>query len=267
MGQTKIPYAQKTWSPATGCLPDFPCYQRCWARSYMTRFHRQWGLLLADAFKPTFHPEKLNEPLTWKKPQVVLVGFLGDLFCDIQVKWFMDIILTVRACEHHQFLFLTKRVDKLNKFLNHFYNDLGYADTFYTLNYDNLWLGTSISTQADADTRIPELLKVDCKHRWLSVEPIISEIDIGSIYPGGLPCPGKGPYVTGLDWIVVGGETGPGARPAKVEWFKHISDQCRDAGVPYYWKQWGSKDDGQWNFDYNIADLTRRELPKELQHG
>jgi protein gp37 len=253
MTATRIPYGTKSWNPIDGCLPDFPCWDRCWAR----RMNQRFG---DGKFEPTFHPKRLFEPLKWKKPQVVLLGFCGDMFADCSAIGYenvLQILDIIEDCKRHRFLLLTKRVEKA----------IGIVFP------DNLWLGTSVSTQADADERIPELLKVDCKHKWLSVEPLLEDINFSPTtwnFSSGIGITDR--YLSRIDWLVIGGETFHGARPAKVEWFKHISDQCKDAGISYYWKQWGTALSREKefinlnNWDSDVNCLTRRELPKELQH-
>jgi protein gp37 len=186
---------------------------------------------------------------------------MGDLYHEnICTSFHHEIFEIMNKSLQHQFVILTKRPARLLEYSswNHY--------------WDNLWLGTSVSTQAEADERIPELLQVDCKHRWLSVEPILGDINLeqsfSKLYTGG----GVKSIMRGntlmpkIDWLVVGGESGPGARPAKVEWFKHISDQCKAAGVPYYFKGWGKIIDKEANIkaiEYGLEYLTRRETPKE----
>jgi len=228
-------YWTKSYNPITGCLPDFPCWDRCWARNMANRFGD-------PEFKPTFHPERLEKPLHWKKPQIIACCWMGDMFISLDAEQLCQIADIIYKCPQHKFLFLTKRLDQV---LFPFYN--------------NCFLGTSVSTQAEADERIPQLLDVDCKYKIISAEPLLGDIQF------------KPEWLSQLALIIVGGETGRGARPAKVEWFKRISDQCHDAGVPYYFKQWGIPLDNRIDHaDHDWAirmGITRREMPKEMKEN
>ena len=111
---------------------------------------------------------------------------------------------------------------------------------------ENVWLGTSIACQEDADRNVPELLKCRdlCAKTVLSIEPLIGPVDLDECWPGGMPSPGRGPYVPGVDWVIVGGESGPNARPCDISWIRSIVRQCREAEVPVFVKQIGSRPDG-----------------------
>jgi len=266
LSQTKISYGTKAYNPITGCLPDYPCWERCWARAMDKRFGD-------GEFKPTFHPERLEEPLHWRKPQRVLTCFCGDMLCgSFSLMEIFKVFEMMFQCPQHQFLLLTKRPQNINKLIPE------YAKSFKDLN--NLWLGTSVSTQAEADERIPQLLQVNCKHRWLSVEPILEDIDLTPVIKRESGMNVLTRHIEHLDWLVIGGESGHNARLAKVEWFKSISDQCKDAGVPYYFKQWGKTSIAETRHSFEqqkdklrvrvgndelYGDLKRREYPKELE--
>lgn len=246
-GKGKIEYCTHTWSPVTGCLHGCPY---CFARRIAERFK---GKAFPNGFKPTFHPERLQEPLKLKKPARIFVCDMGDLFGDwVSQEWIDSVLETVRACPQHTFLFLTK-------------NPKGYRGLEFP---ENCWCGTTVEDQEAADTRIPELLKVKAAVRWVSVEPMLSRIDLTEI-PVPFEIDSRGFHINALtdqddehfynehpkiDWVVCGGESGPGARPCHPDWIRSLRDQCQAAGVNYFFKQHGEwvpfydrdKDDPDW---------------------
>jgi len=234
---TKIPYLDEIWNPITGCSSK-GCKVRynCWARSMVKRFKQIHGAIPTglgtdcDDFKAIdfnqvqFHPDRLEKPLHWRKPRRIGVCFTGDFF-DGQVPWEWRIrtIAMIRHCPQHQFFFLTKHPENM------------IAEMFDRIIFDNLWYGISITDQDDADRMIPEILKIPGKH-WISIEPMLSAINLDSTCPGKLIENGWC-WRSDFDWVVIGAESGSHRRPCKIEWIESIVKQCKTAKVPVFVKQ------------------------------
>jgi protein gp37 len=231
MGKSNISYLDWVWNPITGCSGK-GCQAHCYARESVRTFsaiHAEkiegfggtWDYK-PDFSKVIFHPDRLNEPLRRKKRTVYGVGFFGDFFdSQVELGWQVKTYEVIRKCPQHEFIILTKQsanmVDRLEG-----------GDAI-----PNVWHGTTVTTQAEADERIPDLLKVPGK-KWISIEPMLGPIDFRKV---------PGFNRTGLDlseWsVVLGGESGPKARPMHPDWARSVRDQCAAAGVPFCFKQWG----------------------------
>ena len=243
MNRTKIPYCDYTWNPVTGCTMG--C-KYCYARRMTER--NLWGY----DFTPRFHPERLSEPLKVKKHSTIFVCDMGDLF-DKQaiVGWVFDVVETIKECPQHTFLFLTKRVKNM-------------VSSAWALEFGNgslpqniIW-GVTCTTQADADKRIPELLKILGK-RWVSLEPLIEPIDLSEYLfheTGTLAfsdeeinsavyrhektprLKNNNPIIGNqLDWVVIGGMSGPKAPDTNIKAVESLVTQCDAASVPVFVKQ------------------------------
>jgi protein gp37 len=197
------------------------------------------------------HPERLGQPLDWGKPARVFVNSMSDLFHeDVPDEFIDNVFVIMAAASHHKFLILTKRPLRMKKYLNnldveHLYDiqygcyDKGLAVEDWPL--PNVWLGVSVEDQKTADQRIPLLLQTPAAVRFVSCEPLLGEVDLkGWIYKNGMWVNGQ----NRIDWIIVGGESGKNARPMHPGWVRSIRNQCVDAGVPFFFKQWG-----EWHYD------------------
>jgi protein gp37 len=240
MSKSKIEWTDATWNPITGCSKISPgCDHR------------------------TFHRDKLDEPLGWKKPRRIFICSMADwMHDDVDPQWIDDILEVVAACPQHTFLTLTKRPGNFAAKLYGVTRDcpcreLGGGDYL-----PNLWLGVTAENQEQADKRIPILLQIPAAKRFVSVEPMLGPILLtsttrcplcggcGSLQSGDhnwsqcVGCGGWGSwsrdYLSGLDWVILGGETGPGARPMDTDWARAVRDQCQDAGVPFFFKGGGA---------------------------
>ena len=255
----RIEYTHKSWNPISGCLFGLPCWDRCWARSMAKRLNGMGvdgyeGDYEEEWFGPRFHERRLGEVLDRLKPTRYAVGFMGDIA--LSGTHAINLIFEVmHACKQHRFLLLTKRPKM-------------FADRVGTTGWapmPHVWIGTSAGTQSEADERVPQLLAGFVGwHKWLSLEPMIGPVDLGRA--GALPVykeadtvtyrcgatqrvigerPGKGwqkhdgNMTEWLDWVVLGGESGPQARPMHMDWVRSVRDQCEAAGVPFWFKQWG----------------------------
>lgn len=197
-----------TWSPTTGCGPGLPCYERCWAREWHTRFR-------GGDFSVKLHPERLDEPLRLRKPSVIGVCLMGDLFHDDVPESFIGRVATiVSRADRQTFVFLTKRATRMWQM----------ANCYSALRLSSCWLGISVEDQATADERVWLLLNTPAAHRWVSLEPQIGPVDLS-------------PFLGGINLVVQGCESGPRRRPFDVLWAQQIRDACKAAGVAYYLKQ------------------------------
>jgi protein gp37 len=279
---TKIEWCNETWGPLTGCSKISPGCQNCYAERMAKRLAGRYGYSKDDPFGVTFHHDKLSQPLKWKKPRRIFVCSMGDLFHeDVPFDFIAAIFGVMAFCQCHTFIVLTKRPDRMARF----FKDFHYGD--YQRNYNwwkneaasllnrhspktvfgirlrpepkelplpNVWLGVTAENQEQADKRIPVLLQIPAAVHFVSIEPMLSEIDISRWtinhgysnselkemqLSGAIPFGGYVHGGTDLDWVILGGETGPGARPMHPDWARSIRDQCHSAGTPFFFKQWG----------------------------
>lgn len=239
-----------SWNPVDGCIPVSPACDNCWARGIAERF---WVWEKDRNFSDIrFHPERLEQPLKWKKPRRIFTVSMGD-FCHTSVLlvWQSRILTIIEECPQHTFFILTKRPQ------NWVFEELP----------DNLWIGVTVESQ-EYVWRIEELSKILAAKRFLSIEPMLGEVDINdylwkfneNYQPPRFLDEGENYRVSPvlpsgqIHWVIVGAETGPGARPMNVEWATSIQKQCHEAEVPFWFKK-GSK---------NIpcpSTLIKRERP------
>ena len=218
--QTKIEWATSTWSPITGCTPISEGCTNCYAKRMAQRLKGRFGYPEDKPFRVTFHPDKLDEPLKWKKPRHIFVVSMGDLFHeDVPDSWIFEVYQKAFANPQHIFIFLTKRPKRMKSW-------------FYGRECPpHFWFGVTIESQKYI-SRISDLFWVVGNNRFISHEPLLGPID----YMGILRSSPKRPHI---DWVIVGGESGPGARPMHPDWVRSVRDQCQEAEVPFFFKQWG----------------------------
>lgn len=210
---SKIEWTEATWNPVTGCRKISAGCMNCYAERLSNRLREMGSARYVNGFDMTLHEDVINLPLGWRKPQMVFVNSMSDLFLkEIPVQFVHKIFDVMGKAYWHKFQVLTKRSEKLLE-LN---GVLPWAS--------NIWMGVTVEN-ADYVSRIDHLRQTDAHIRFLSIEPLlgpIPELDL-----------------TGINWVIVGGESGPGARPMKPEWVIDIRDQCLRANVPFFFKQWG----------------------------
>lgn len=257
---THIEWTDATWNPVTGCSVVSAGCKHCYAmRLAGTRLRHhpsRAGLTRDTSAGPVWTGEvRLNEqwldqPLRWRKPRRIFVCAHGDLFHESVPDAWIDRVFSVMAlAARHTFQVLTKRPKRmlawvrsersLHTILQHWKND-GAGQNTWPL--PNVWLGTSVEDQATADERIPPLLITPAAVRFISAEPLLGPINLQALRHGGAwidSTSGIWPVWHPLDWIIAGGESGPGARPAHPDWFRSLRDQCQRADVPFFFKQWG----------------------------
>ena len=232
MNKTNIDYLDYSWNPTHGCSPISDGCRSCWANIMAKRLAGMGarGYSKEDPFKPTFCPWELDKPLRIKKPATIGVSFMGDLFHeDILDHQINSIFLKMINIDWHTYLVLTKRPERMADFVS--------IGTGWRGKMPNVWLGVSCENQARADERIPILLQIPAAKRFVSLEPLLGPVDLPGKHGSGYLEHYKDNET--LDWVIVGGESGPGARPMHPDWVRSIRDQCQEAGVPFFFKQWG----------------------------
>lgn len=221
--QSKIEWTQSTWNPVRGCSRVSEGCRFCYAERMATRFSGKnmayEGLAKMTSSGPRWENkirivrELLEAPLKWRKPQFIFVNSMSDLFhADVDESFISEVFDVMRKADWHTFQILTKRSERLLE-LN---SQIAWPD--------NVWMGVSVENQ-DYTCRIDQLRQTDARIKFLSLEPLLG------------PLPNLD--LTDIDWAIVGGESGPGARPMRREWVIQIRDQCQAAGVPFFFKQWG----------------------------
>jgi len=208
-----IEWTESTWNPVTGCTKLSKGCLNCYAERMAKRLHAMGHPNYRNCFKVTCHHNMLQKPLFWKKSQMVFVNSMSDLFHEqVPLEFIQNVFETMHQARWHCFQLLTKRAGRL-------------LELSSVLKWTpNIWMGVTVEDVEYLD-RIEQLVNSHAKIKFLSLEPLLSPIS-------NLP-------LEGIDWVIVGGESGPGARPMKKEWVLEIRDQCIGASVPFFFKQWG----------------------------
>ena len=214
MKTTKIEWTDRTWNPVTGCTKISQGCAHCYAEVMTRRLRAMGQEKYANGFEVTLHEECLGEPLAWKQPHTIFVCSMSDLFHkDVPFEFVDKVMNTIRLTPQHRYQLLTKRAERM-------------AEYFLTHNVpENVWLGVTVEAQT-SKSRIDCLRILDAPIRFLSCEPLIedlSELDLSNI-----------------NWVIVGGESGPQARPMKREWIDSIRTQAEEQGCVFFFKQWGT---------------------------
>ena len=239
---TKIQWADATWNIITGCSLVSPgctnCYAMRLAGGRLKNHPSRAGLTRSGPNGPVwnghlrFNEQWLHQPLTWRRPRRIFVCAHGDLFHeDVQTGWLNRIFSIIALCPQHQFLILTKRADRMRGYAKDFLYELR---VWREWPMQNVWLGVSVEDQIRAAERIPLLLTTPAAVRWISAEPLLGPVSLE---------PQRVPYDLGqlpdydLDWVVVGGESGPQARDMDVAWARSLREECRDLNIAFFMKQ------------------------------
>ena len=241
---TRIEWTQETWNVITGCTKISEACKNCYAERMANRLKHIFPKY-KNGFKLTLHPEELDKPLKWKKPRMIFVCSMSDIFHkDVPDEFIIKIFETMNKAHWHIFQVLTKRPERLETLKD-------------KINWtENIWLGTTVESSKYL-YRIPYIVNTPAKIKFLSLEPLLSGIP-------NLP-------LEGIDWVIVGGESGVGAREMKKEWVINIKNQCEKAGVPFFFKQWGGvnkkktgrlldgKEYNQMPFEVNKYEKTNKK--------
>jgi protein gp37 len=242
MGKTKIEWTDQTWNPVTGCTKISEGCAHCYAERMSKRLAGRCGYPEASHnFDVTLHPDRLDEPLHWRKPRRVFVVSMGDLFHeDIPDSFILEVfrVMGRQNTRQHTFQVLTKRPGRMKEWISEYIVDRdGKPDPF-----PNIWLGVTAENQERANERIPTLLQIPAAVRFVSVEPMLGPVDLSEwINPQGATARDDPARYSLLDWVICGGESGPDARPMHPDWARSLRDQCQMAGVPFFMKQMSKK--------------------------
>lgn len=224
MAMSNIEWTQKTWNPVTGCTKISAGCKNCYAEKMALRLQAMGVAQYKDGFKLALAPGMLAKPYTWKKPQLVFVNSMSDLFHkDIPLEYIQSVFRVMNNTPH-TYQVLTKRSERLAELA-----------PFLTWT-PNIWMGVSVEEEK-VSSRILDLIKVPAAIKFLSVEPLIGAVE--------------NLYLEQIDWVIVGGESGHKARPVKKEWIDFVLQECQRTSTPFFFKQWGAK-----KFNPNPNDPT-----------
>lgn len=256
---TKIEWAEETWNPVTGCTPIGPGCKHCYARRMAQRLAGRYGYPKDDPFQVTVHENKIRQPQQWKKPRAIFVCSMGDLFHPDVPKWVQDRSLeTMRLTRRHTYMLLTKRPYEMGEYIRERASWAELRGWMPTLcwPFPNIWLGVTGETNWLARERGGLLLDIPAAVHFMSLEPLLEAVDLmpllrceycGSRKSKCVHCTGR----NWLDWVIVGEETGPGARPAPPDAVRDLLRQTQAVGVPFTFKRWsnGSRlvEGREWN--------------------
>ena len=216
--QSAIEWTDATWNPVRGCTKISPGCKHCYAETFAERFRGVKGHPYEQGFDLRLVPEKVAEPLRWRTPKMIFVNSMSDLFHDAVPEEYIEAVARVMvAANWHTYQVLTKRSERLQKLLN--------SRLTFAAEQPHIWWGVSVEDREYGVPRITDLRAADAAVRFLSVEPLLE--NVGKL------------NLSGIDWMIVGGESGPGARPMSKEWVLSLKNQCREAEVPFFFKQWG----------------------------
>ncbi|HVB87345.1 MAG TPA: phage Gp37/Gp68 family protein [Candidatus Dormibacteraeota bacterium] len=213
-----IEWTDATWNPVRGCTKISPGCKHCYAETFAERFRGVKGHPYEQGFDLRLVREKLAEPLRWRSPKMIFVNSMSDLFHDsVPESYIVEVAKVMLAARWHTYQVLTKRSERLQKLLK--------STLAFAAQQPHIWWGVSVENRKYGLPRIDDLRQAPVSVRFLSVEPLLE--DLGKI------------DLAGIHWVIVGGESGPGARPMKKDWVLSVRDQCRQSGVPFFFKQWG----------------------------
>jgi len=215
---SSIEWTDATWNPVRGCTKISPGCAHCYAETFAERFRGVPGHPYEQGFDLRLVPEKLDEPLRWTRSRMIFVNSMSDLFHeDVPDDFIIDVARVMQMAPWHTFQVLTKRSDRLR--------DLLRGRLHFAAKLPHLWWGVSVENQRHGLPRIDNLRSAPAAVRFLSIEPLLE--DLGTL------------NLEGISWVIVGGESGNGARSMEPEWVLSIRDQCEAAKIPFFFKQWG----------------------------
>lgn len=253
--RSSIEWTDATWNPVTGCTKVSPGCDHCYAQAFAERWRGTPGHHFEHGFDIVLRPERLTLPLRWSTPRRIFVNSMSDLFHDqVPEEFIASVWTTMARTPQHTYQILTKRHARMRSVVRRIAwrtpttaeraagvtGPVAYVQRDESLNehlgapqvLPNVWLGVSVEDQKRADLRLPALLETPAAVRFVSAEPLL-----GPIYLTRAVAPAGGQ--PGIDWVIAGGESGPHARPMHPDWARDLRDQCRSAGVAFFFKQWG----------------------------
>jgi protein gp37 len=240
---TKIEWTDATWNPVRGCSKISPGCKHCYAERFAERFRGVKGHPFEQGFDLRLVPEKLADPLRWNNPRMIFVNSMSDLFHEgVPLSYISRVASVMCLARWHTYQVLTKRSGRLREILS--------GPLRQAAGEAHIWWGVSVENRQHGFPRIADLQAVPAAVRFLSIEPLLEDL-------GNLP-------LDGISWVIVGGESGPGARPMQAEWVLSIREQCKKAHIPFFFKQWGGvrkKTAGRI-----LQGRTHDEYPARIQH-
>ena len=238
-----IEWTEATWNPVRGCTKISQGCKHCYAERFAERFRGVAGHPYEQGFDLRLVPERLGDPLRWHEPRTIFVNSMSDLFHErVPDDYIMRVFEVMRIARWHTFQVLTKRADRLCELLS--------MQLAEAAGLDHIWWGVSVENRRDGLPRIEPLRRAPVPIKFLSVEPLLEDLGIINL--------------AGISWVIVGGESGPGARPMQKDWVLSIRAQCKAAGTPFFFKQWG----GIWKSrtGRRLEGRVYNELPKTSSH-
>jgi protein gp37 len=240
--KSTIEWTDATWNPIRGCTKISPGCKHCYAETFAERFRGVPGHPYEQGFDLRLVPEKLAEPLRWSSPKTVFVNSMSDLFHEAVPDDYIEQVVRVMECANwHTYQVLTKRSERLRDLLS---SRLSFAAQLH-----HIWWGVSVEDKKYGVPRIEHLRQAPAVVRFLSIEPLLEDVCRLDL--------------NGIHWVIVGGESGAGARPMKKEWVVNIRQQCRASGVPFFFKQWGGVRKSETGRE--LDGRTFDEMPKRAE--
>jgi protein gp37 len=247
---SKIEWTDSTWNPVRGCTKVSPGCKHCYAEVFAERFRGVKGHPYEQGFDLRLVPEKLTEPFLWSSPRMVFVNSMSDLFQEgVPDEYVVAVAKVMQSTDWHTYQVLTKRSARMRQLLN--------TKLSFAAELAHIWWGVSVENRRHGLPRLEDLKNSAAKTRFLSIEPLLEDL---------------GPLdLSGIHWVIVGGESGAGARPLERSWVKSLRTQCREASIPFFFKQWGGvrkKTAGRMldgrTYD-ELPEVTQREQPSKAR--
>lgn len=239
---SKIEWTDATWNPVRGCVKVSSGCKHCYAETFAERFRGVPGHPYEQGFDLRIVPEKLADPLRWATPKMIFVNSMSDLFQDgVDDEYIESVARVMQNANWHTYQVLTKRSERMRDLLN--------SRLSFVSHLKHIWWGVSVEDKKSGVPRIDHLRDARVPVHFLSVEPLLEDVGILNL--------------KGIQWVIVGGESGNGARPMRIEWVRSIRDQCRASKVPFFFKQWGGVRKSEHGRE--LDEKTYDEFPSRVQ--
>ncbi|HWM93524.1 MAG TPA: phage Gp37/Gp68 family protein [Thermoanaerobaculia bacterium] len=241
---TSIEWTDATWNPVRGCTKVSSGCAHCYAETFAERFRGVPGHPYEQGFDLRLVPEKLTQPLLWRRPKMIFVNSMSDLFHEqVPDEYILKVVRVMQLANWHTYQVLTKRSARLKALLD--------TKMRFAAEEPHIWWGVSVENRKQGLPRVGHLRSAPAMIRFLSIEPLLESIGEFEL--------------SGINWVIVGGESGPGARPIEESWVIEIRDQCRRARVPFFFKQWGGRQKSKAGRE--IRGRTYDEVPRRVLRG